>query len=1302
MYYKKRPELMKMVEEFYRAYRALAERYDHATGALRQAHKVITEAFPNQVPSGLTEDDLASFANENDPQTPDDQCTDDGKGLKQLNDSFGRGRVRKELIFDEVGEREDRSIQSTVNLEKEIQRLREALAKFEAEKFEKLQDSEKKKAEDEVESLKITLKELKVEKETSLVQYQKCLERINDMDAIVSCAQKNIFDFNERAQKAEAEAKSLKLDLATMESEKATSTDQYKQSLEKILALENKLVLVEEEAKKLNMRAEEAETEAETLKKALDESGKEKEANVVRNRQLLDTISDLEIKISCAEEEVQMLNGEIESGVAKLKGAEEKSILLEKSNQSLHFELESLKLRMGVQSEELVGKSREIGILWTSVQEERLRFVEAETAFQTLQLLHSQTEEEMKSLALELQNRSLIISDLRSHNQSLLNESLKIKEENKSLSELNLASSASIKNMQNEIISLWETKGKLEEKVELREDQSNALQQDIYCLKGELNDLNKKYLALLDQINAVGFNPECFQSAVKGLQDENLNLKEIQEREMREKVVLLGKIENLEKVVEKNALLKKSLSDLSTDLEGAREEILALQESLKSVSEEKSTLHFEKGAIVTQLQMATENLEKLSEKNSFMENSISDAHDEIEGLSVRLKSFEDSCQILESDKAILINEKVTLVSQVEITSQRLEDLEKKYRALEENYVVLGKENDSTLKGSKFIEEKQMIEIANLHGKVLDLQKTSVALEDEKISLVRDFLDLQEKNYTLEGETLLILGETAFFSNLSLIFKNIINEKSLEIEELGSTVNNLLVLSVEFEDKISVLQAKLEGTQLENMDLKKLLKKTEDNLSAVTLVNRQLNLEIDNGKDLLCQMETEICDTENEKSELQNIIADLKEKNDEIKMLWDEAIRERNYEVGFWELEATNLTSELHTSFAIRTLLEEKFPELIGVLKNLEDESNSKERDIELLKKRINTLDGENGEIGARLAEYAPAINSLKDCICSLENTTCLHKQLQDGNHEKVPVEPENHVESHEQSNANQKDTNNLSDLQDLERRIKAVERTVIEINTKLEAAMREIEELGSKATSNQENVKPLSVNSISEYGLSTKDIMLDQISDCSSYEIGGKDEKIIEKGVDFDTGVIVEKVLGEDELAIPNQELDKAKILERLNSDSQRLSNLQITVMDLKTKVEMSEYESVEGKLVKAEEDIMQLSDLNGKLKKNIENFDDAKEVVELEGNRDLRGKYLEQARKVSERIGQLQLNVQKIQFLILKTDRESGKNKTKRKSEITEMKKPTVLRDYLGLGTRNQKKKRAFCGCVRPPPTAD
>jgi len=38
MYYKKHPELVKFVEEFYRAYQALTERDDHATGVKRIHH----------------------------------------------------------------------------------------------------------------------------------------------------------------------------------------------------------------------------------------------------------------------------------------------------------------------------------------------------------------------------------------------------------------------------------------------------------------------------------------------------------------------------------------------------------------------------------------------------------------------------------------------------------------------------------------------------------------------------------------------------------------------------------------------------------------------------------------------------------------------------------------------------------------------------------------------------------------------------------------------------------------------------------------------------------------------------------------------------------------------------------------------------------------------------------------------------------------------------------------------------------------------------------------------------------------
>lgn len=68
MYYKKRPELMKMVEEFYRAYRALAERYDHATGVIRHAHRTMSEA---QLPMMFSDESPASSVSGTDPRTPD-------------------------------------------------------------------------------------------------------------------------------------------------------------------------------------------------------------------------------------------------------------------------------------------------------------------------------------------------------------------------------------------------------------------------------------------------------------------------------------------------------------------------------------------------------------------------------------------------------------------------------------------------------------------------------------------------------------------------------------------------------------------------------------------------------------------------------------------------------------------------------------------------------------------------------------------------------------------------------------------------------------------------------------------------------------------------------------------------------------------------------------------------------------------------------------------------------------------------------------------------------------------------------
>ncbi|KAI3930843.1 hypothetical protein MKX01_037289 [Papaver californicum] len=57
MYYRKRPELISFVEEAFRQYKALAERYNHISGELQNANNTIASVFPEQVQFAIEDDD---------------------------------------------------------------------------------------------------------------------------------------------------------------------------------------------------------------------------------------------------------------------------------------------------------------------------------------------------------------------------------------------------------------------------------------------------------------------------------------------------------------------------------------------------------------------------------------------------------------------------------------------------------------------------------------------------------------------------------------------------------------------------------------------------------------------------------------------------------------------------------------------------------------------------------------------------------------------------------------------------------------------------------------------------------------------------------------------------------------------------------------------------------------------------------------------------------------------------------------------------------------------------------------------
>ncbi|KAJ4971869.1 hypothetical protein NE237_004968 [Protea cynaroides] len=57
MYYRKRPELVNFVEESYKQYRSLADRYDHLSKELQNANKTLATVYPEQVQLAMDDED---------------------------------------------------------------------------------------------------------------------------------------------------------------------------------------------------------------------------------------------------------------------------------------------------------------------------------------------------------------------------------------------------------------------------------------------------------------------------------------------------------------------------------------------------------------------------------------------------------------------------------------------------------------------------------------------------------------------------------------------------------------------------------------------------------------------------------------------------------------------------------------------------------------------------------------------------------------------------------------------------------------------------------------------------------------------------------------------------------------------------------------------------------------------------------------------------------------------------------------------------------------------------------------------
>ncbi|PAN21816.1 hypothetical protein PAHAL_3G490600 [Panicum hallii] len=565
MYYKRRPELMSLLEELYRAYRALAERYDHAAGELRQAHKKMAEAFPDEFQLDF-DDDLPT-------ETASTESETDNRDMTPFFLSFIKAGDSKKRAKDD---------QDHEKLQKEI---------------------------------------------SSLSQENQDLK-------------KKISSVLEKSNKAESEVLSLKVALADQEAEKEAAFSQCQQSSDRFQSLKSEILHTQEEFKRLKE--------------------------------------------------------EMENGLQNLSTAEERCLLLEKANQNLHLELDNLKISSKEKHDELNEKHIELEKLSISIQEEQLKSMQAEMARLSLEKQLAQAQEKLRLLSFEKHGEASKIENIEATKVLLQKELETIREENRKLDDQNHSSTSVIIRLQDEIISLKNAQRRLEEEVSRHVEEKRVLQHELSHLKDNKGDLDRKHFSIKEQIQVVNFNVESLQSLAQEVRDGNVELKETIKNHEGVKSLYVENLMLLERTLEKNAHLERSLSAATTEIEGLREKKAALEESCKHLNSKVDGHQSERAMFVARIEGISHTMEKLSEKNVFLENLLSDNNTELEILRRKLKDSEESTHTFRNQNSVLRSEKRTLMREVDSINSALLSLETQYAELEGRYLDLEQDRNRAL------------------------------------------------------------------------------------------------------------------------------------------------------------------------------------------------------------------------------------------------------------------------------------------------------------------------------------------------------------------------------------------------------------------------------------------------------------------------------------------------------------------------------------------------------------------------------------------------------------------------------
>ncbi|XP_042392330.1 protein NETWORKED 1A-like [Zingiber officinale] len=605
MYYKKRPELLKLLEEFYRAYRALAERYDHVTGALRQAHRTIVKAFPNKISDEISDESLyespaPSSRMNSHPMPPGISDTDDAGLLGDV--------LCLSLHDDAVKSDEAYSDESKVDSFEDIMKqLNEIFASTEDEAGPVFAKGS----------------------EGNFLDYNFLQDEISRLSMENQELKKQMYSESSRADKSENDVRCLKEICSNEKSEKQDVLVRYQESTERLTYLEHEISHAEAELKKLNSVIM---TDASSLNSAEEQSfalGKanqslrseldilklkirDQKENLDRKAQELEILNvslqneqqrNLKAEIACqsmkqqhtdAQEEMKQMELVIESGVEKLKDVKEEFEKLREENDILRQHELSSALKIVTLQDVIVS----LVDLRRKLEDENDLHIEEKEALQLelhclindkydLEGKYHVLTEVIQEVNLSLQSLQVLMKDLRQRNIELEDP-------------IKMNQTAHYPNPRNLNHMQW-----LSEK-------NVALEASLFDADDELHSLRMK---------------------MKELEESAHHLRHRISVHQAEKFALVAHKEasaqDMEKFLKKNAPLESSISDMDLELAGFAEKLEDVEELCKHFHNEKFCLISEKSDPLSQVPSIKKNLKNLE---------------------CRYYELEDRCSTMEKDR----------------------------------------------------------------------------------------------------------------------------------------------------------------------------------------------------------------------------------------------------------------------------------------------------------------------------------------------------------------------------------------------------------------------------------------------------------------------------------------------------------------------------------------------------------------------------------------------------------------------------------------------------------------------------